>query len=209
MATEQTAKNPKNKRQTRGKYNMNSISKFLNTNPKKYSPKTKTIIFCLIMFPTISFCGWFAVQSIITSSENLEYLTHVTGNITNNRIMKHRHESKYRTYYEDVLVISIQGCDDELGFMNYNENYSKLTNLVNTKSELIADVYYDKSRQRIEQNVTLHTFDLKINNERLVKIEDIRKSELTGSLIFSLITILLTWLTYVGVKRVLLKGVIG
>ncbi len=161
------------------------------------------------MLPAISFCGWFSVQSIITGSENLEDLTQVTGIITNNRIMKHRHESKYRTYYEDVLIISIQGCDDELGFINHNEYYSKLTNLVSTKRELIADVYYDKSRQRIEQNVTLHTFDLKINNERLVKIEDIRKRELTGSLIFSLITILLTWLTYISAKRVILKGVIG
>ena len=78
--------------------------------------------------------------------------------------------------------------------------------MVSTDSELIADVYYDKSRQRIEQNVTLHTFDLKINDERLVRIEDIRKSELTGSLIFSLITILLSWLTYVGAKRIKLKG---
>ncbi len=185
---------------------MNSISKFLNTNPKKYSPKTKTIIFCIIMLPAISFCGWFAVQTFIRGSENLEDLTHVTGIISNERIMKHRHESKHRTYYEDVLVISIQGCDDELGFMDHNECYSKLTNLVSTDSELIADVYYDKSRQRIEQNVTLHTFDLKINDERLVRIEDIRKSELTGSLIFSLITILLSWLTYVGAKRIKLKG---
>jgi hypothetical protein len=161
------------------------------------------------MFPGIAFCGWLAIQTFIRSSENLKDLTHVTGIITSDRIMKHRHESRYRTYYEDVLVISIQGCDDELGFMDHNNCYSGLTNLVSKNRQLIADVYYDKSRQRIEQNVTLHTFDLKINNERYVKIEDIKKSELTGSLIFSLITIGLTWLTYIGAKKIKLKGVIA
>jgi len=188
---------------------MNGFAKFLNTNPKTYPPKKKAFVFCLIMLPSISIFAWFAVQTYIRGSENFEDLTHVTGIITNERIMKHKHNGKHKSYDEDVIVISIQGCDDELGFMAYDACYPKLTNLVSKNREIIADVYYDQHGQRIEQNVTLHTFDLKINGERIVRIEDIRKSELTGSLICSLITVLLILFTFIGAKKIKLKGVIG
>lgn len=180
---------------------MNNFSKYLKTDPKKYSLTTKRIIFCVFMCALISFSGFMAVQTFIRGSENLEGLTHVRGKITSNRIMKSKHESKYRTYDEDVLVISIEGCDDELGFMEDNTCYVDLTNLMSKNRTLIADVYYDKSRKRIEQNVTLHTFDLKINEKRYIQIEDIKKSEWIGSLIFSLITLALIWLTYIRAKK--------
>ena len=187
---------------------MKSVSKFLSTNPKKHSWRTKSIIFSLFFFPVIAIFGWFAVHTFVRGSQNLENLTHVSGVISGDRIMKHKRVGKYKTFYEDVLVLSIQGCEDELGFMNDNKYYSDLTNLVGQNKQLTADVYYDKSRQRIEQNVTLHTFDLKINKQPYIMIEDITKIEMTASIIFSAITILLAWLTYVGAKRIKLKGVI-
>lgn len=187
---------------------MNNFSKFINTDVKENSPRNKIIVFCLIMFPIIAFSCWFAVQTFIRGSENPNDLTHISGVIISDRIMKHKHEGKYKTYYEDVLVISIQGCGDEFGFMEFNKCYSALKNLLKNNNQLVADIYYDKSRNRIEENVTLHTFDLKINGERFLKIEDIKKSEFTGSLFFALITIILIWITYLGIKKIKQKGVI-
>ncbi|MGZ4033451.1 MAG: hypothetical protein ACXVPU_00650 [Bacteroidia bacterium] len=122
--------------------------------------------------------------------------------------MKHKHVSKYRVYYENVFVFSIEGCSDEFGFMEFDKNYPDLTSMHIGDNQAIADIYYDKSGQRIEENVTLNIFDLKINDERYIKIEEIQKSEKTGSFIFSLLAIVLSWLTYKGAKRIKLKGVI-
>jgi len=142
---------------------------------------------------------------------SLKDLNHVAGIVTSERYMKHFHSGSNRyvyhpSYYEDVLVLSIQGCTDEFGFMEKDKSYSDLTKIHFGDNETVADVYYDKSGQRIEENVTLHTFDLKIDDVRYIKIEEIQKSEMTGSLIFSLVAIVLSWLTYVGAKRIKLKG---
>ena len=190
------------------KHNKNKTFEFSKINPKKSSKKTKMVIFCILMFPIIFFCVYFAIQTYIRGSEKLQNLTHVRGIISGERIMKHQRRGKYRNYYEDVLVISIQGCEDELGYMDHNKSYSKLFSLVKQDIPLFADVYYDKSRQRIEDNVTLHTFDLSINGKPYIKIEDNKKRELIACIIFSVITLFLILLTYQGLKRINERGVI-
>ena len=155
-----------------------SISRFSKNNPQNYSKIKKARIFFLFMFPLILFSGWIALHTYLRSSEKLEDLTKITGVVTNQRIMKHKQKGKYINTYNDVLVISIQGCNDELGFANYNDFYSELSNLVSQDIPLLAEVHYDKSRKRIEENVTLHTFDLKINEKQYIKIEDNKKIHL-------------------------------
>ena len=187
---------------------MTSFSKLLQTDPKKYPPKIKVVIFCAIMLSLNSFFIWFAIATFNRGSENLQDLTHVIGDLKGHRIIKHKYTSKHKTYYEDVLVIRIDSCDDEFGFTERNKFYDQLSNTVNRQSPPFFEMYYDKTRQRIEQNVTLHTFDMTINGEKYLSIDEIKKSEFTGSIISSIIALLLLAITYLGAKRILQQGII-
>lgn len=178
------------------------FSKLLNTDPKKFSPRVKTIIFCVFMSPIISFCILMAVKTFIRGSKSLNDLTHISGLINKTRYMKHLHNStRYRAaYYEDVLVLSIKGEAQEFGFMENNESYENLKRYYGNK-DAVVDIYYDKSGQQIEENVTLHTFDLSINDKRYINIEDIHESEMKASCVFSWIAIILSLFTYVIIMK--------
>jgi hypothetical protein len=144
-----------------------------------------------------------AVKSYIRGSKNLNDLTHVTGIIDKSRYMKHLHNNtRYRAaYYENVLVFSIKGLDQEFGFLENDDCYRDIERVYHGNNETVADIYYDSSGQRIEDNVTLHTFDLKINDKRYVNIEDIHNREMKVSCIFSWIAIILICFTYVVIKK--------
>jgi len=162
-----------------------------------------------MMFSIISFVIWFALATFNRGSENLQDLTHVTGELKGHRIMKHKYTNKYKTYYKNVLVIQIDGCNDEFGFMEYNKFYGQLSNIVNRHLTPFFEIYYDKTRQRIEQNVTLHTFDMTINGEKYLSIDEIKKSEFTGTIISSTIALLLLAFTYWGSKKIIQRGVMA
>src|SRR5690348_6924974 len=139
---------------------MNSFSKLLETEPKKWPIRIQIITLCLIMFSINFFPTLMAVEAFIRSSKNLKDLTYVKGKLKDSRIMTHKHESKYRTSYEDVLVVRIDSCDDEFGFIKSNKIYSELSGIVEWENPPYLEIYYDKNRKRIEQNVTLHTSDM-------------------------------------------------
>ena len=182
---------------------MNRFSKLLRTDPKKYSHRVKTMLFCALMFPIIFFCIFMAVETFIRGSKNFSDLTHVSGIIDNKRYIKHLHNStRYRAaYYENVIVISIKGCAQEFGFMENEKSYEDIRRIYYGNKETVADIYYDNSGQRIEENITLHVFDLKINNNTYVNIADIHDSEMKGSCIFSWVAIILSWFTYVIIRK--------
>lgn len=182
---------------------MNRLSKILNTDPKKYPPRIKAILFCVFMLPIISFCILMAITSYIRGSKNLNDLTHVSGIIDKTRYMKHLNNStKYRAaYYEDILVFSIKGLNQEFGFLQNDGSFNGIERVYHGDNETAADIYYDNAGQRIEENVTLHTFDLKINDKRYVNIEDIKSREMKVSCIFFWIVIILVWFTYVVIEK--------
>jgi len=161
-----------------------------------------------MMFAINSFFIWFAIATFNRGSENLQDLTYITGELKGHRIMKHEYTSKHKTYYENVLVIQIDSCDDEFGFTERNKFYDQLSNTVNRQSPPFFEIYYDKTRQRIEQNVTLHTFDMTINGEKYLSIDEVKKSEFTGTIICSTIALLLLAITYWGAKKILQQGII-
>ncbi len=179
---------------------MKSISNSTRTKSNRYSRKSRTIIFCFIMSLGIIFFSYLAVATFLRGSEDLNELTHVTGAINRIRIMKHMVVSKSGTKYKDIIVLRINGSNDEFGFMDNKVNFEKLLSLPKEGETLNANIYYDKYRKRIEQNVTLHTFELTINGEKYVDIKQIRRTEFTGSIIFSLLALTLTVFTFLGVK---------
>ena len=142
------------------------------------------------------------VLTLIRGSKNYTDLNHIKGLVTNHRIIKHKHEGKYRTYFEDVLVLNIQGSSDEFGFMVFDKDYKTILNLAQQNNPPVAEIYYDQSGQRIEQNVTLHIFDLKLNDTEIISIKDIKKSEWKGSIILFSISILFLIFALFGARRI-------
>ncbi|MEI6184537.1 MAG: hypothetical protein WCP65_03355 [Bacteroidota bacterium] len=188
---------------------MNFLITLLRTDPKNYSRRVKVLIFCIMMFSINLFPIWLAVISFDRGSENLQDLNHVKGVLKGSRLMKHKHESRSRTYFEDVLVLKIDSCEDEIGFMEFDEIYPILSKIVKSDDQLLFEIYYDKKRQRIEQDVTLHTFDMKINEKQYVSIYEVKKSEYIGALICSIIALLIFVFTYWGAKKIIRQGIIA
>ncbi|MEO5570715.1 MAG: hypothetical protein ABIT08_05940 [Bacteroidia bacterium] len=167
----------------------------------KALPTVQAKIFVVLMSLLISFFMVMAVITFANGSKNLRDLTHASGAVSGIRIIEHQTKSREKTYYEDVLVIGIQGCDDQFGILRYDNNYAAIAEAVSGNKELTAEVYYYKPGGRIEENVTLHVYDLKINSKRYVEIENVSKSEKTSSLVFFLLAVITSLITYTGVKR--------
>lgn len=122
------------------------------------------------------------VLTVIRGSKTFDKLNHVEGRITGIRFIKYKYSKKFKTAYKDVLVLSVDGTSDEFGFTEDNDAYKKILGF--RESGKTAEIYYDGSGKRIEQGVTLHTFDLKIGNYQVVDIADIKRSERVGSILF-------------------------
>ena len=186
---------------------MTNSSKLTYTQQKKYFVRSQLIIFFLLTLLSISFFIDLSIRTFNNGTKTLQDLTHVSGAIKNERIIKHFNKgSRFRQpYYEDVLVFSIEGSDDEFGFLNSHNNYNDLIKVRYGGGNTIADIYYDKSGKRIEQNITLHTFELKIDDVRFVKIEDIQKSEKTGFIVCLLASVILLLITFLVIKSIIKK----
>lgn len=122
------------------------------------------------------------VLTVIRGSKSFDKLNHIEGQITGVRFIKHKYSKKFKTVLKDVLVLSVDGTSDEFGFTEENDAYKKLLGFREIGKN--AEIYYDSSEKRIEQGVTLHTFDLKIGNYQVVDIADIKRSERVGSILF-------------------------
>lgn len=151
-------------------------------NPKKSSFTIKKIIAVGFIFLALSFFGYMGVLTVIRGSKTFDTLNHVEGQITDVRYIKHKYSTKFKAVFKDVLVLSVDGTNDEFSFTEDNDAYKKLLSF--REIGKTAEIYYDGAGKRIEQGVTLHTFDLKIGNYQVVDIADIKRSELVGSILF-------------------------
>jgi hypothetical protein len=150
------------------------------------------------MLPVFLFPTYMGTLMLDSATKSLEDLSHVKGTITNLRFIKHERKRKFKTIYEDVLVLGIEGCSDEFGFMG--KKYDKLFGM--RMRGRYAEIFYDSDAKRIEQDITLHVFDMTIGNYRAVDIDEERKSEWFGaSVCFAISTIVLT-LAILGVVRI-------
>ena len=76
------------------------------------------------MLPWFLFSAYLGTIVFVRATKNLDDLTHVKGIISNIRFMKHERRRKYETIYDDVLVVGVEGCGDEFGFIG--KEYQKL-----------------------------------------------------------------------------------
>jgi hypothetical protein len=150
------------------------------------------------MLPAFLFPTYMGFLMLDNATKSLDDLSYVKGAITNLRFIKHERKGKFKTVYEDVLVISIEECSDEFGFMG--KKYDKLFGMRMRGRN--AEIFYYSDAKRIEQGIPLHIFDMTIGNYRAVDIHEETKSEWFGtSVCFAISTLVLT-LTVLGVVRI-------
>ena len=160
------------------------------------------------MLSLISFTGYMGVLSLIRGFKNLNDLNHVKGKVTDFRFVKHEYQSRRKTKFKNVLVLAIDGSSDELGFVESSKDpYKSLWKIL--KPGDIAEIYYDSTRRRIEENVTLHTFDLNINNFHLIHIDDIKKKERIVSFVCFSACLIILIITYKVLIRIRNRNLTG
>lgn len=181
---------------------MKSYKKTFNVTKIK-TKSIKAILFCIFMLPLTIFFSFLAFDSYLKGSKTLKDFTHVSGTIDNSRYIKHLHNAtKYRpSYYEDILVLSIKGCNQQFGFLDNSNNYNEIAKIYYGNNETTAEIYYDNTGKLIEENVTLHISDLKINDKKYIAIEDYQKKYLLESCIFTWISIALILFTYFVIRH--------
>jgi hypothetical protein len=176
---------------------------YTKTGKSRLTPKGIMALLGLIVIA----CMWinFAFIAFERASKNLKNLTHVTGVINTERYIKvlRRSTTYRRAYYQQVLVISIQGCDDEFGFIEKDKSFSDIAMVNFANHKTVADIYYDKSGKRVKQNVTLQIFDLKINGKRYISIEDINKTATTETIILSLVALVCSLPVFIVIRKMI------
>jgi len=177
----------------------------MNTEARKSFSTVKALIALIVLIVIASFWVDLALISFKKGSKSLKDLTHITGAINDERYIKlFNPGTKYRRdYYVQVLVISIQGCDDKFGFIEKDKSFSDIAMVGFADHKTIADIYYDKSGERIRENVTLQIFDLKINGKRYISIEDSNKRNITAAVILSLIALIFSLPVFVVIRKMI------
>lgn len=152
--------------------------------------KRKLIILQLVFIPIMGFWFYMATLCAIRSSLDYNDLIHVKGIVKGFRHITHyelpgRFERKKREL--DVIAFKVDGFDDEFGIMEQDDNYSSVRDILNFSNYNTIDMYYDPKEQRIEYGITLHIFELKLNDSIIGTLQDTKNSERKGILIFGLL----------------------
>ena len=132
------------------------------------------------------------MATLCAKRSSLDYndLIHVKGIVTGFRHITHyeapgRFETKEREL--DVIAFKVNGFNDEFGIMERNDNYSSVRDILHFSDSNTIDMYYDPNEQRIEYGITLHIFELKLNDSIIETLQDTKNSERKGFVIFGLI----------------------
>jgi hypothetical protein len=170
--------------------------------------KRKLLISQLIFIPIIGFGFYMATLCAIRSSLDYNNLIHVKGIVRGFRHIKHyelpgKFESKEREL--DVIAFKVVGFDDEFGIIERDDNYSSVRTVLNYSDSNIIDMYYDPKEQRIEDGITLHIFELIIDNSVIETLQDTKNSERKGILIFGLIGLFFLGLDIYTLKENVIK----
>lgn len=178
----------------------------MNTKPRTFLT-AKGIIALVVLIVFASFWIDFAFLSFERASKRLKDLTHVSGVINDERYIKLFHSAtKYRRpYYEQVVVISIQSCDDKFGFIEKDKSFSDIAMVNFADHRTVADIYYDKSAKRIQKNITLQIFDLTINGKNYISIKDINRKGMTEVIILFLIALIFSLPVFIVIRKMIAR----
>lgn len=167
------------------------------------SYKKKLLLSQLICLPFILFLFYMAILCAIRSSINYKDLSHVKGVIKEFRHITHyespgKYERKIRKL--DVIAFKVDGFDDEFGIIERDDDYSSVRDILTSSAFNTIDMYYNPKGTRIEFGITLHIFELKLNNSVIYTLQDTNDSDRKGILLFGLIGLLFCILDFFVIK---------
>lgn len=137
------------------------------------------------------------VIAFLRSSKNIEDLSYVKGKVTGKEMGKYKHVGKYKTTVKDVLVFSIEGSNVKFGFLQSSHAFRELLGF-HTWGKSI-EIYYDSLGERIQGNVTLHIFDLKVGQAKIIDINETNKGDRIFSIFFFALTLFLVAIIIIGI----------
>jgi hypothetical protein len=129
----------------------------------------------IVFVSIITIISYVGVLAFTRATKDLEDLTFISGELADISMMKHIEQGYFKTTVDEVLVLRIQGFDEKFGFLKSDDAFNKLLGF-NTSHKTIA-IYYDADGQKIEDNVTLHIYDLTIGQGKIISLEDKKRPE--------------------------------
>jgi hypothetical protein len=118
------------------------------------------------MLPIIGFFFYMGILTIIRGARDYKDLTLVNGTINNYRNVIHLEpRNRYgRIEKVNVLAFNVAGYDNEFGITEKDKIYLKVKGILANSDSVKIQMYYDSKGQRIEENISLHIFELKLND---------------------------------------------
>lgn len=139
------------------------------------------------------------VDAFLRASKNMEDLSYVSGYVTGREMSKYKRVGKYETTIEDVLVLRIEGSNEKFGFLQSSDAFKELLGFHTVGKSI--EIYYDPDGERIEGNITLHTFDLKVGQAKIIDIKQTNKEDRIASIFFFALSFLQIALTWIGIRE--------
>lgn len=157
----------------------------------------------LVFIAIIGFWFYMATLSFIRSSMDYNDMVHVNGILNGYRHVTHfEPPDKFETKKQevDVMAFNVDGFDTEFGIPEGDENYASVKGILKSSDSCIIDMYYDPNGMRIEYGITLHIFELKINDKTIVTLQQTKNRDRKGILIFGLIGFFFIGLNIYAIK---------
>ena len=154
------------------------------------------------MTPIVGFWFYMSILGLIRGAKDYNDLTQVNGLISNHRDVIHVEPPNRFGRREKVKVIafSVVGFDNEFGITERDKIYSHVNEIFSSKDSIKVYMYYDSNGQRIEDGISLHIFEIKLNDSIIKSLQDEKNSERKGTIVFSLIGLFFVGLNIYGLK---------
>lgn len=164
--------------------------------------KTKKIIWQAFMIPIIGFWFYMSILGIFRGAKEYNDLTQVVGLVKGYRNVIHVEPPNRFGKREKVNVITfgVVGFEKEFGITERDDIYVQVRETLSNSDSILVEMYYDSNGQRIEDDISLHIFELKFNDLTIRTLQDEKNSERNGTLIFFLIGLFFVGLNIFGMK---------
>lgn len=148
----------------------------------------------------LSFTIYMGTAAFIRSSKGLNDLRYVSGEVTDIRMVKHREQHKYeRPTVEDVLVVSVEGSNERFGFLQHTNAFKQLLGLNTAGRQL--EIYFDPEGSRIDDDVTLNIYDLRVGQAKIIDINETSKRDKFTSIFFFALSLIFIVIVSIGIKH--------
>jgi len=160
----------------------------LKKRPASFSLIGK-LLASVVFLSIVSFTTYMGVIAFDRSSKNIEDLSYVRGEVTGREMSKYKRVGMYETTVEDVLVLSIEGSNEKFGFLQSSHAFQELLGFHSVGKSF--EIYYDPLGERIQDNITLHTYDLKVGQAKIIDINESKNEERILCIFFFALTLFL------------------